>query len=154
DLDNIRQFAVIYLRHEQDLDLQAFGLEFDNYYLESSLYTTGRVERVVEALTQAGHTYEKDGALWLRTTELGTDDDTDRVIRKSDGRYIYFVPDVAYHVSILERVYHFCVNIKGTDHHGTVARVRAGLQVMDMVIPKDFPAYVMHNMVKLMRLGT
>src|SRR5690625_328628 len=153
DLENIRQFAVIYLRREQDLDLQAFGLKFDNYYLESSLYTSGRVAQVVEALTQAGHTYEKDGALWLRTTELGTGDDKDRVMRKSDGSYTYFVPDVAYHVTKWERGYHYCVNIQGTDHHGTVARVRAGLQGLDLGIPSDFPAYVLHNMVKVMRHG-
>ncbi len=153
DLENIRQFAVVYLRREQDLDLQAFRLTFDNYYLESSLYTTGRVEQVVQALTQAGHTYEKDGALWLRTTELGTGDDKDRVMRKSDGSYTYFVPDVAYHVTKWERGYHHCVNIQGTDHHGTVARVRAGLQGLNLGIPKDFPAYVLHNMVKVMRHG-
>src|SRR5690625_1698217 len=153
DLDNIQQFAVIYLRHEQDLDLDAFGLHFDRYYLESSLYTTGRVEKVVDALTAAGHTYEKDGALWLRTTDLGTGDDKDRVMRKSDGTYTYFVPDVAYHVTKWERGYHHCVNIQGTDHHGTVARVRAGLQGLGLGIPADFPAYVLHNMVKVMQHG-
>ena len=86
DLDNlndIRQFAVAYLRREQDLDLQAFGLKFDNYYLESSLYTSGRVEKTVQALIAGGHTYENEGALWLRTTELDTGDDKDRVMRKS-----------------------------------------------------------------------
>ena len=153
DLDNIRQFAVVYLRNEQDLDLKAFGLVFDNYYLESSLYTSGRVAQVVERLTKAGHTYEKDGALWLRTTELGTGDDKDRVMRKSDGHYTYFVPDVAYHVTKWQRGFHDCINIQGTDHHGTVARVRAGLQGLDLGIPKDFPAYVLHSMVKVMREG-
>lgn len=153
DLDNIRQFAVVSLRHEQDLDLQAFGLDFDNYYLESSLYTSGRVAEVVKQLTEHGHTYEKDGALWLRTTELGTGDDKDRVMRKSDGSYTYFVPDVAYHITKWERGYHHCINIQGTDHHGTVARVRAGLQGLERGIPKDFPAYVLHSMVKVMREG-
>jgi len=151
DLEDIRRFAVTYLRHEQDLDLKAFGLTFDNYYLESSLYADGRVQAVVDRLTEKGHTYEKDGALWLRTTELGTGDDKDRVMRKSDGSYTYFVPDVAYHVSKWERGFHKAINIQGSDHHGTVARVRAGLQGMDLGIPKEFPEYVLHKMVKVMR---
>ncbi|MBX7021377.1 arginine--tRNA ligase, partial [Providencia rettgeri] len=114
DLDNledIRRFAVAYLRREQDLDLQAFGLKFDNFYLESSLYTSGKVEKTVQALIDAGHTYELDGALWLRTTELGTGDDKDRVMRKSEGGYTYFVPDVAYHVTKWERGFHHVINI-------------------------------------------
>ncbi|ALM85520.1 arginine--tRNA ligase [Bordetella sp. N] len=153
DLDDIRQFAVAYLRREQDLDLQAFDLKFDNYFLESSLYTSGRVEQTVEKLVAAGHTYEHEGALWLRTTELGTGDDKDRVMRKSEGGYTYFVPDVAYHVTKWERGYHRAVNIQGSDHHGTVARVRAGLQALEIGIPKDYPAYVLHKMVKVMRGG-
>lgn len=153
NLDDIRLFAVAYLRREQDLDLQAFGLKFDNYYLESSLYTSGRVEATVEALTKAGHTYEKEGALWLRTTELGTGDDKDRVMRKREGGYTYFVPDVAYHVTKWERGFHHAINIQGTDHHGTIARVRAGLQGLSLGIPKDFPAYVLHSMVKVIRNG-
>jgi arginyl-tRNA synthetase len=156
DLDNfedVRRFAVAYLRREQDLDLQAFGLDFDNYYLESSLYTSGRVEETVKTLVAKGHTYEQDGALWLRTTELGTGDDKDRVMRKSDGSYTYFVPDVAYHKAKWERGFHHAVNIQGSDHHGTVARVRAGLQALEEGIPKDYPAYVLHKMVKVMRGG-
>ncbi|WP_454003717.1 arginine--tRNA ligase [Alcaligenes sp. Marseille-Q7550] len=156
DLDNtedIRRFAVAYLRREQDLDLQAFGLKFDNFFLESSLYTSGRVEKTVQALIEAGHTYEQDGALWLRTTELGTGDDKDRVMRKSEGGYTYFVPDVAYHVAKWERGFHHAINIQGTDHHGTIARVRAGLQGLNLGIPKDFPAYILHKMVKVVRNG-
>jgi len=153
DLEAIRRFAVTYLRREQDLDLQAFDLRFDNYYLESSLYSSGRVERTVQALVDAGHTYERDGALWLRTTELGTGDDKDRVMRKSEGGYTYFVPDVAYHVSKWERGFHRAINIQGTDHHGTIARVRAGLQGLNLGIPKDYPAYVLHKMVRVMREG-
>ncbi|TFL09375.1 arginine--tRNA ligase [Pusillimonas caeni] len=152
-LDDIRRFAVAYLRREQDLDLQAFGLKFDNFYLESSLYTSGRVEETVQALTRAGHTYEQDGALWLRTTELGTGDDKDRVMRKSEGGYTYFVPDVAYHVAKWQRGFHHAVNIQGSDHHGTIARVRAGLQGLNLGIPKEFPAYILHKMVKVMRNG-
>lgn len=153
NLDDIRRFAVAYLRHEQDLDLQAFGLSFDNYYLESSLYTDGRVEQTVNALIESGHTYEHDGALWLRTTELGTGDDKDRVMRKKEGGYTYFVPDVAYHVTKWERGYHHAINIQGSDHHGTVARVRAGLQALNIGIPKNYPSYIMHNMVRVMRDG-
>lgn len=153
NLDDIRAFAVAYLRRERDADLQAFGLAFDNYYLESSLYTSGRVEATVKALIAGGHTYEDGGALWLRTTELGTGDDKDRVMRKSEGGYTYFVPDVAYHKAKWERGFHRAVNIQGSDHHGTVARVRAGLQALGEGIPKDYPSYVLHKMVKVMRGG-
>ncbi|GIX24491.1 MAG: arginine--tRNA ligase [Caldimonas sp.] len=151
DLDGIRQFAVAYLRHEQDLDLQAFGVKFDNYYLESSLYSSGRVERTVQRLIEAGKTYERDGALWLRTTEYG--DDKDRVMRKSDGTYTYFVPDVAYHITKWERGYTKVINIQGSDHHGTIARVRAGLQAVGLGIPEGYPDYVLHKMVTVMRGG-
>ena len=153
DLDNIRRFAVTYLRREQDLDLQAFGLAFDNYYLESSLYTSGRVEDTVNKLVASGHTYEADGALWLRSTGLGTGDDKDRVMRKSEGGYTYFVPDVAYHVAKWQRGFTRAINIQGSDHHGTVARVRAGLQALGLGIPADYPAYVLHKMVKVVRGG-
>ncbi len=153
DQDNVRRFAVAYLRREQDLDLQAFGLAFDNYYLESSLYTSGRVEDTVTKLVKSGHTYEHEGALWLRTTELGTGDDKDRVMRKSEGGYTYFVPDIAYHVTKWQRGFTSAINIQGSDHHGTVARVRAGLQALELGIPKDYPSYILHKMVKVMRGG-
>ncbi len=153
DLDNIRRFAVTYLRREQDLDLQAFGLAFDHYYLESSLYTSGRVEDTVNQLIASGHTYESEGALWLRTTELGTGDDKDRVMRKSEGGYTYFVPDVAYHVTKWQRGFTRAINIQGSDHHGTVARVRAGLQALSMGVPADYPSYILHKMVKVVRGG-
>ena len=151
DLDAIRRFAVTYLRREQDLDLKAFGLAFDNYYLESSLYDSGRVQAVVNRLVENGHTFEEGGALWLRTTELGTGDDKDRVMRKSEGGYTYFVPDVAYHVNKWVRGFRKAINIQGSDHHGTVARVRAGLQGLDMGVPADYPAYILHKMVKVVR---
>jgi len=151
DLDSIRQFAVAYLRREQDLDLQAFAVQFDQYYLESSLYTEGRVAQAVASLQAAGKTYEQDGALWLRSTDYG--DDKDRVMRKADGNFTYFVPDVAYHVSKWERGFHRVVNIQGSDHHGTIARVRAGLQALNMGIPEGFPSYVLHTMVRVMRGG-
>ena len=161
DREGIRQFAVAYLRHEQDKDLQAFGLKFDEYYLESSLYSSGRVAATVQRLIDAGKTYEQDGALWLRTTEYG--DDKDRVMKKSavttaDGRtseggYTYFVPDVAYHISKWERGYRKAINIQGTDHHGTIARVRAGLQAVGLGIPAGYPDYVLHTMVRVVRGG-
>ncbi|MBS0342825.1 MAG: arginine--tRNA ligase [Proteobacteria bacterium] len=151
DLDSIRQFAVAYLRHEQDLDLKAFRVRFDNYYLESSLYTSGRVEAAVKQLVAAGKTYEQDGALWLKSTDYG--DDKDRVMRKGDGSYTYFVPDVAYHIAKWERGFHKVVNIQGTDHHGTIARVRAGLQASGEGIPQGYPDYVLHTMVRVMRGG-
>jgi len=151
DIDSIRPFAVTYLRNEQDIDLQAFGVKFDNYYLESSLYADGKVNAAVENLVKAGHTYEQDGALWLRTTDYG--DDKDRVMRKTDGGYTYFVPDVAYHLVKWQRGYHQAINIQGSDHHGTIARVRAGLQALDMGIPQGYPDYVLHKMVTVMKDG-
>ena len=151
DIDAIRQFAVAYLRHEQDLDLAAFGVRFDHYYLESSLYSSGRVERAVERLVASGQTYEEGGALWLRTTAYG--DDKDRVMRKSDGTFTYFVPDVAYHLAKVERGFRKAINIQGTDHHGTIARVRAGLQAADPSVPKDYPDYVLNTMVRVERGG-
>ena len=151
DLDGMGEFAVAYLRHEQDLDLRAFAVKFDNYYLESSLYTSGRVDHTVRRLQEAGKTYEKDGALWLRSTDYG--DDKDRVMRKGDGSYTYFVPDVAYHISKWERGFEKVVNIQGTDHHGTIARVRAGLQAANAGIPAGYPDYVLHTMVRVMRGG-
>ena len=151
DLDDIRQFAVAYLRSEQDLDLQAFGVRFDHYFLESSLYSSGRVEDTVRRLVASGKTYEEGGALWLRTTDYG--DDKDRVMRKQDGSYTYFVPDVAYHVTKFERGYAEVVNVQGTDHHGTVARVRAGLQAVGLGIPAGYPDYVLYKMIAVMKGG-
>ena len=151
DLDAIRRFAVAYLRNEQDMDLKAFGVRFDNYYLESSLYSEGRVEATVNALKASGETYEDGGALWLKTTDYG--DDKDRVMRKSDGAYTYFVPDVAYHITKWERGYARAINIQGSDHHSTVVRVRAGLQAAKRNIPVDYPDYVLHKMVTVMKGG-
>lgn len=153
DIEAIRRFAVAYLRREQDLDLKAFNLTFDEYYLESSLYTDGKVADTIAQLIKSGFTYEHEGALWLKTTELGTGDDKDRVMRKSDGSYTYFLPDVVYHVTKWQRGYRHAIDIQGSDHHGTVARVRAGLQALDLGIPKDYPAYILHKMVRVMRNG-
>ncbi|MGG7607672.1 arginine--tRNA ligase [Massilia sp. BKSP1R2A-1] len=151
DIESIRRFAVTYLRNEQDQDLQAFGVKFDNYYLESSLYADGKVEAAVKALVDAGVTYEQEGALWLKTTDYG--DDKDRVMRKSDGGFTYFVPDVAYHIQKFRRGFDQAINIQGSDHHGTIARVRAGLQAVNIGIPKGYPDYVLHKMVTVMKNG-
>ncbi|SHH29358.1 arginine--tRNA ligase [Massilia sp. CF038] len=151
DLDSIRAFAVAYLRNEQDIDLQAFGVKFDNYYLESSLYQDGKVDKTVEALIASGKTYEQDGALWLRSTDYG--DDKDRVMRKSEGGFTYFVPDVAYHLVKWQRGYAQAINVQGSDHHGTIARVRAGLQAIGQGIPQGYPDYVLHKMVTVMKDG-
>ena len=151
DMDALRRFAVAALRAEQDVDLRAIGVVFDNFYLESSLYTDGRVERTVAALVASGHTFEEGGALWLRTTAFG--DDKDRVMRKSDGSFTYFVPDVAYHVAKFERGFRHVVNVQGSDHHSTVTRVRAGLQALGLGIPQGYPDYVLHKMVRVVKGG-
>lgn len=158
DVDSIRAFSVGYLKNEQDSDLNALGVSFDNFYLESSLYSDGLVERAVNALIASGHTYEQDGALWLRTTDFKEfGDDKDRVMRKQDGHYTYFVPDVAYHLSKFERGFVKAVDIQGSDHHGTTARVRIGVQVagqqLGLNVPKVFPIYVLHKMLKVIKNG-
>ncbi|MEI6208357.1 MAG: arginine--tRNA ligase [Desulfuromonadales bacterium] len=151
NIDAIRNFAVAWLRREQDLDLAAFDVRFDVYTLESGLYSGGRVDDVVRQLTANGHTYERDGALWLRTTDFG--DDKDRVMRKADGGYTYFVPDVAYHLTKWERGFTRVINEQGADHHSTITRVRAGLQALHAGIPQGWPEYVLHQMVTVMRGG-
>ena len=148
---SVREFAVRELRKEQDLDLQAFGVKFDRYFLESSLYTEGMVDDTVKQLVASGRTYEHEGALWLRTTEFG--DDKDRVMRKSDGTYTYFVPDVAYHVTKWKRGFHRAIDVQGADHHSTVTRVRAGLQALEMGAAPEYPEYVLHQMVTVMKHG-
>jgi arginyl-tRNA synthetase len=159
DAAAVRRFAVASLRHQQDLDLDAVGVHFDHFFLESSLYADGSVEAAVRGFVESGLTFEAEGALWLRTTQVpsAAPDDKDRVVRKSDGTYTYFVPDVAYHVTKFERGFGRAVNVQGSDHHGTVARVRAGLQVVAsvrrMAIPPDYPEYLLHKMVRVVRGG-
>jgi arginyl-tRNA synthetase len=151
DTESIRAFSVAYLRHEQDLDLKAFQIKFDVFSLESALYTQGKVEKTVQNLIASGHTYEQDDALWLKTTDFG--DDKDRVMRKTDGGYTYFVPDVAYHVDKWNRGFDRVINEQGADHHSTITRVRAGLQALNVGIPQGWPDYVLHQMVTVMRGG-
>jgi arginyl-tRNA synthetase len=151
DVEGIRHFAVAYLRREQDLDLRAFQVKFDVFSLESALYTDGKVAETVKRLIDSGHTYEQDEALWLRTTDFG--DDKDRVMRKSDGGYTYFVPDVAYHLDKWRRGFERVINEQGSDHHSTITRVRAGLQALNAGIPKGWPDYVLHQMVTVLKNG-
>lgn len=149
DDESIRRFAIAYLRQEQDIDLQNFGIKFDNYYLESSLYTEGKVANVVKILIKTGKTYQQNGALWLRTTDYG--DDKDRVIQKTDGNYTYFVPDIAYHITKWQRGFKKVINIQGYDHFGTITRIKAGLQAMNLGIPKNYPNYILHKMVTVVK---
>ncbi len=151
DTESVRHFSVAYLRHEQDLDLRAFQIQFDVFSLESALYASGKVEDTVQSLIKSGHTYEEGGALWLRTTDFG--DDKDRVMRKKEGGYTYFVPDVSYHLEKWNRGFTKVINEQGADHHSTITRVRAGLQALDVAIPKGWPDYVLHQMVTVMRGG-
>jgi len=151
NLEDIRKFSVAYLRREQDSDLKAFDVSFDNYFLESSLYSEGLVEQTVNRIIASGHTFEENGALWLKTTDFG--DDKDRVMRKSDGGYTYFVPDVAYHLNKWQRGFVRVINEQGADHHSTITRVRAGLQALDAGIPKEWPEYLLHQMVTVVRAG-
>lgn len=151
DAESVRAFAVAYLRHEQDLDLNAFQIKFDVFSLESALYSTGKVENTVQNLIKSGHTYEQDDALWLKTTDFG--DDKDRVMRKTDGGYTYFVPDIAYHLDKWNRGFVRVINEQGADHHSTITRVRAGLQALNVGIPAVWPDYALHQMVTVMRGG-
>lgn len=151
DAESVRAFSVAYLRHEQDLDLQAFQIQFDVFSLESALYTKGQVEHTVNGLINSGHTFKQDDALWLKTTAFG--DDKDRVMRKTDGGYTYFVPDVAYHLDKWQRGFVRVINEQGADHHSTITRVRAGLQALNVGIPQGWPEYVLHQMVTVMRGG-
>jgi len=148
-LEFIRRFAVQVLRGDQDRDLAAFHVFFDEFFLESSLYTDGRVDATIQALRETGLVYEKDGAVWLRTTEYG--DQKDRVMVRSDGNPTYFLPDVAYHMTKWERGFRHVINVQGADHHSTVTRVRAGLQTLGL--PPGYPEYVLHQMVTVEREG-
>ena len=145
DIENIKRFSVAFLRNEQNIDLAAFQTTFDVFTLESTFYQNKDVEKVLDLLEKNGFSYQKDDATWLKTTNFG--DDKDRVMIKSDGSYTYFVPDVAYHLNKWERGFVRVINEQGADHHSTITRVRAGLQGLNLGIPKDWPDYVLHQMV-------
>jgi arginyl-tRNA synthetase len=148
-LDAIREFSVRALREVQDRDLAEFRVHFDEYFLESSLYASGSVDQTVEELRGTGMVYERDGAVWLRTTEFG--DQKDRVMIRGNGLPTYFLPDVAYHRDKWNRGFRHVINVQGSDHHGTVARVQAGLQALGL--PEGYPEYVLHQMVRVERDG-
>jgi len=145
DVENIKKFSVAFLRKEQNIDLDAFQTTFDVFTLESTFYQNNDVEKVLGSLEKNGFSYKKDGATWLKTTEFG--DDKDRVMIKTDGSYTYFVPDVAYHLNKWKRGFVRVLNEQGADHHSTITRVRAALQGLNLNIPKDWPEYVLHQMV-------
>jgi arginyl-tRNA synthetase len=145
DVENIKKFSVAFLRKEQNIDLDAFQTTFDVFTLESTFYQNKDVEKVLDLLEKNGFSYKKDDATWLKTTAFG--DDKDRVMIKTDGSYTYFVPDVAYHLNKWERGFVRVINEQGADHHSTITRVRAGLQGLNLSIPKNWPEYVLHQMV-------
>ena len=146
-LDAIRTHAVKMLREEQDRDLNDFRVSFDEYFLESSLYSGGRVDGTIQDLKNTGLVYEHDGATWLKTSQFG--DQKDRVMVRSNGQPTYFLPDVAYHMTKWERGFERVINVQGADHHGTVDRVRAGLQALGL--PSGYPEYVLHQMVRVVQ---
>jgi arginyl-tRNA synthetase len=148
-LDAVRQHAVRMLRAEQDRDLGDFRVRFDEYFLESSLYDRGQVDQTIQALRDTGLVYEQDDATWLETSRFG--DQKDRVMVRGNGQPTYFLPDVAYHRNKWKRGYRRVINVQGSDHHGTVDRVRAGLQALGL--PAGYPDYVLHQMVRVERDG-
>ena len=109
-------------------DLAAFNVEFDTFFSEKELHTRGEVERAVELLREKGYLYEKEGALWFRSTAFG--DEKDRVVVRASGEPTYFAADIAYHRNKMERGFDFCVNVWGADHHGYIPRVKAALSAM------------------------
>lgn len=126
-LQVMRDFGVRVMGEEHDRDLRQFGVVFDTYYRESSLYEEDRLTETLEDLAKHGLTYEQDGAVWLRTTAFG--DDKDRVLVKSDGSYTYFLPDLAYHREKAKR-FDYVINVWGADHHGYVPRMKAALAAL------------------------
>ncbi|MFP4647801.1 MAG: arginine--tRNA ligase [Halorhodospira sp.] len=124
----VLDFALEAILGDIRADLDAFGVAFHRYFSERELVEQGRIETAVQRLTEAGHTYEAEGALWFRAAELG--DDKDRVLRRENGLTTYFAADVAYHLEKLERGFVTLINVWGADHHGYVARVKAALQAL------------------------
>ncbi len=123
-----RELALEIQRAEQDQDLADFGVRFDVMSSEQAVYHRGAVSEALDLLGDRGLTYEKDGALWLRTTDFG--DDLDRVLRKQDGAYTYFLPDIAYHIDKIERGFEWMIDVWGADHHGYIPRMRAAMRAL------------------------
>lgn len=111
-------------------DLQEFGVEFDRWFSEKSLFDTGRVAQAVERLKAAGHLYEQDGALWFKATQFG--DEKDRVVQRANGEFTYFASDIAYHANKFERGFDQIIDVWGADHHGYIPRVKAALTALGL----------------------
>ncbi|NPA16689.1 MAG: arginine--tRNA ligase [Aquificae bacterium] len=148
-IDFCAEFAKELLLERIKNDLKEFGVEFDIWFSEKKLYTSGKVDEAIQFLREKGLIYEKDGAVWVKTTMYG--DDKDRVIIKSDGTYTYFAGDIAYHYDKFKRGYDFIVNVWGADHHGYFPRLRAA--VMAFGVPEDWIRVIFIQLVKLFRNG-
>ena len=144
-----REIGVRSQRTEQDADLAEFGVRFDVVTNESSIYDRGLIDATLAELATKGHTFNADGALWLRATALG--DDKDRVLRKSDGTFTYLVPDIAYHRDKHERGFVKAIDVWGADHHGYIPRMRAALQALGY--PQDFLHVEIVQLVRVTRGG-
>lgn len=144
----LRDWGVKRLGAEQDEDLREFGVHFDEYYRETTIYKEALIPETLRELEERGLTFEADGALWLRTTVFG--DDKDRVLRKSDGSYTYFTPDIAYHREKARRGFERCINVWGADHHGYVPRMKAALAALGL---PDFLEVEIVQIVRIMKGG-
>lgn len=131
------------------VDLDLYRVHFDHYQSELDLYRSGKVEKTLEDLKKTPYTYENEGALWLRTTDFG--DDKDRVLVKKDGSLTYFTPDIAYHTDKFNRGYPHLIDILGADHHGYIARIKAGIKIMGNN-PDDLEVKII-QIVRLMEKG-
>jgi len=148
-LRRCRTIGVRSQRAEQDEDLVEFRVRFDVTFNESDLYRDGLVEQTLAELTKRGHTFDEDGALWLRTTAFG--DDKDRVLRKRDGTFTYLVPDIAYHRHKHERGFQRAIDVWGGDHHGYTPRMQAALRALGY--PEAFLHVEIVQLVRVMRAG-
>jgi arginyl-tRNA synthetase len=145
----LRPWVIALMREEQRELLESMRVRFDVWTSEQSLYDDGKVAHGLAVLAERGLTYEKDGALWLRTSDFG--DDKDRVLRKQDGSYTYLVPDIAYHVNKHERGFRFAIDVWGADHHGYIPRMRAVLKALGYA--DDFFDVALVQLVKVMKGG-
>ena len=128
DVKELSDFAKLEMENLQKALLDNFRVHFDNFYSELTLHNSGKVEECVNKLKSSGKIYEKDGAVWFKSSDYG--DDQDRVIKKADGSNTYLTADIAYHIDKLERGFDRLINIWGADHHGYVARVRASIEAL------------------------
>jgi arginyl-tRNA synthetase len=128
DYDEIHGYALNEQLADCRQDLSEFGVAFDQWYSERSLYESGRVEGCMRGLSQAGHLYEKDGARWFRSTAFG--DEKDRVVQRENGQYTYFASDIAYHADKFERGFDVVIDVWGADHHGYIARVKGAMAAL------------------------